>query len=216
MRGRSIIRSPIGRRKNNLSVLLIPNAGTCGAKLRDRVNCAARGFSLPGTVIKLRWLRRIVRKKYLRFALSHNLNAYKRTICPAMCESTCTCEQDCGFSVERKTELRVCESKHEKRNATAPSNRLTRAVIYSVRKAHGDCNGKRDRQKSQDFRWNARVSLDTVVPHGLGQKCASQTEHGQRFNVCAALRLRRGSRAIQRRHRPHILHIRFQPIIHLP
>jgi len=58
--------------QNNLSVLLIPHAGTCGAKLHDRVSGAPRGFSLSGAVVELRWLCRVVRKENLRFALSHN------------------------------------------------------------------------------------------------------------------------------------------------
>lgn len=74
MSGRSI-RSINGRPKNTRSVLVIPNAGTRGAKLHDRVSRAARGFSFSWAVIELRWLRRIVRKEYLRVALSHDLNA---------------------------------------------------------------------------------------------------------------------------------------------
>lgn len=69
------IRSANGRPKNTLSVLVIPSAGTRGAKLHDGMSRAARGFSFSWAVIELWWLHRIVRKEYLRVALSHDLNA---------------------------------------------------------------------------------------------------------------------------------------------
>jgi hypothetical protein len=102
--GRSI-RSTNVRPENTLSVLVIPNAGTSSAKLHDRVSDAARGFSFSWAVIELWWLHRIVRKEYLRVALSHDLNAaepYAERCTAAIIltpsfDRTCTRGQGCGF-----------------------------------------------------------------------------------------------------------------------
>lgn len=76
------IRSANGWPQNTLSVLVIPDTGTRGAKLHDRVSRAARGFRFSWAVIELWWLHRIVRKEYLRVALSHDLKAANEQCVP--------------------------------------------------------------------------------------------------------------------------------------